>query len=175
MNIFQRIRDRVLDAVGFAIGEAEILGLRYPVRKYSERVDGYLVRGSRQDAAGLAEIKRNWLVTDVVNLCAERDETAMVAAAGMSSLWIQVIDNTAPLRSQVDQFLALMKIVRQDSASQQRWVYVHCEAGQGRTGVFVACYKIAFCGSAVYAALDDAVKHGLKMPDQRDFILGFKA
>jgi len=174
VNIFQRIRDRVLDAVGLAIGQAGMLGLRYPVRKYSQRVDGYLVRGSRQDAAGLAKIKKNWLVTDVVNLCAERDETALVAATGMSSLWIKVVDNTAPLRSQVDQFLALMKIIRYNSRESQRWAYVHCEAGQGRTGLFVACYRVAFCGWSNQDALNEAVKYGLKMPHQRDFILGFK-
>ena len=172
MNIFQRIRDRVLDAVGFAIGEAEMLGLRYPVRKYSERVDGYLVRGSRQDAAGLVDIKQRWLVTYIVNLCAERNELGLVSDARLNSLWLEVIDNTAPAKYQMDQFLSLMKRVRTNGLKEL--VYVHCEAGQGRTGTFVACYLIAFCGWTNQRALDDAEKHGLKMPDQRDFILRFK-
>ncbi len=163
----QAVHDGAMNVGGEAIGLAEMLGLKYPVKAYEAQVSGQLYRGSRLDAAGMASLAKQG-IKGVVNLCAENDaDTQLAQQAGLQPHHIPIIDNTVPKLSQVADFLAFV----QSSAP----VYVHCEAGQGRTGTMVACYRIAVQGWTAEAAIEEAKGFGMKMPDQMAFIRRFAA
>ena len=53
--------------------------------------------------------------------------------------------------------------------------YVHCEAGVGRTGVAVACYRMAVQGWPPDQAIAEGRKYGLQLPGQIHFVEQFGA
>lgn len=149
-----------------AIGYAELVGFRYPVKAYHFKVSDGLTRGSRLDAQGLKDLAAQGF-KGVVNLCREYDDTSTVKAAGLIPLHLLILDNTAPSEDQMKQFLDFAN----DVAHQQ--CYVHCEAGKGRTGVAVACYRMAIQGWSIDDALADGRKFGLQLENQIDFLQKF--
>ena len=52
---------------------------------------------------------------------------------------------------------------------------VHCEAGKARTGVAIACYRMAVAGWSAADALTEAVNFGCSVPGQQAFISTFGA
>jgi protein-tyrosine phosphatase len=89
----------------------------------------------------------------VVNLRGENGsngEEPTVRNAGMKPLNIKVRDMHAPARDQVLQFLAFV------TSPENRPALVHCKAGQGRTGTFVAAYRMAVQGWAPADAIAEA-------------------
>jgi protein tyrosine phosphatase (PTP) superfamily phosphohydrolase (DUF442 family) len=150
---------------GEAVGEAEMLGLRYPVKTYEAQVDSGLYRGSRVDAAQMAALKQQG-IQGVVNLCKENnDDAANAAKLGLAALHIPILDNSAPTIGQMMEFIAF--------AQAHPPTYVHCEAGQGRTGTAVACYRIAVDGWTAAQAIDEAKSYGLSLINQIAFIQKF--
>jgi protein tyrosine phosphatase (PTP) superfamily phosphohydrolase (DUF442 family) len=158
-------KDTFVNAGGAAIGYAEMLGLRYPVKAYSSPLDGALTRGSRLDAAGIQDLQSKGF-KGIVNLCAENNNDAGPAqSVGMHSLHLPIIDNTVPSEANVKSFLDFATNPANEPC------YVHCEAGQGRTGVMSAAYRMAVQGWSPEAALAEAKQFGCAMPDQQQFIL----
>lgn len=150
-----------------AVGVAELAGLRYPVKAYEAQVDGGLYRGSRVDAAGMQALKQQGIV-GIVNLCMENNNDAAPAAQlGLKALHIPILDNSAPSIAQMQQFVAF--------ARANPPTYVHCEAGEGRTGTAVACYRIAVDGWTADAAIAEGQKYGLQLINQINFIRHFEA
>lgn len=166
-NELREVKDDFMNAGGAAIGYAEMMGLRYPVKAYQQPVSSQLTRGSRVDAQGVLDLKQKGF-KGIVNLCAEQhDDQNAAKAAGMGYLNLKIIDNTPPTEDQMKQFL--------DFVGKNQPTYVHCEAGMGRTGVAVACYQMAYQGMSPQQALSEAKAHGCAMPDQQQFILKFGA
>jgi hypothetical protein len=103
-----------------------------------------------------------------VNLCKEMvdGDDALIAQAGltgkMETKHIKIVDNTPPEPDQVGEVMDFLH-----SCAGQ--VYVHCEAGIGRTGVMVACYRMSK-GWSLENALHEAKQFGCSVPDQLSFI-----
>ncbi len=149
-------------AGGEAVGVAELAGFRYPVKPYEAQVDQGLFRGSRLDDAGMAALEAQG-IRGVVNLCLENNDDAPRAAkCGLTALHVPILDNTAPTTAQMDQFVAF--------ARANPPTYVHCEAGKGRTGTAVACYRIAVDGWTADRAIAEARTFGLSLINQIAFI-----
>ena len=162
-----KIRDDLLNAGGASIGYAELIGLRYPVTSYEAQVSGALTRGSRLDAKGIAGLVPAGF-HGIVSFCAENDDdSAPAEAVGLHHLRIPIVDNTPPSEDQVREFLAFVN----DGGNQP--VYCHCEAGKGRTGVMVACYRMAVEGWSADKAIAEAKSMGMAMPDQAKFLEKF--
>lgn len=154
--------------IGMLIGLLEMIGLKYPVKHYQERVSDALWRGSRlRDAAAYQDLKTRGFNL-IVNLCAERDLDSFNAdEVGMKHARIKIIDNTAPRMEQMIDFLSL--VAKQDN----RPVFVHCEAGMGRTGVAVACYRMAVENWTLEQAMEEGKRYGLTIQAQEQFLKRF--
>ena len=156
---------------GKAVGEAEVLvgGPLYPIKAYREQVSPQLWRGSRiDDLAGYARLELDGF-RGIVDLRAERSDCDQQwhddrDVPGLQCLHIPVVDNTAPTVDQVRTFLEWLGDPNHLPA------YVHCEAGVGRTGVFVAAYRVVVQGWSPQAALAEmlavAKRQGSPAPDQ---------
>jgi protein tyrosine phosphatase (PTP) superfamily phosphohydrolase (DUF442 family) len=164
-----RIGNELAVVGGEALGVAELLGLRYGVKPYEAQVSAELYRGARVDARGLAALKAQG-IRGVVSFCLENDDDARPAEAlGLVHRRIPILDNSTPTGEEVRDFLRFVA----EPAHQP--VYCHCEAGKGRTGVMVACYRIAVCSWSAAQALDEARRFGLWLVNQVDFIERFAA
>jgi protein-tyrosine phosphatase len=149
-----------------AVGVLETLGLTYPVSSYEHVVSPSLVRGSRIDKsnqkAGYKKLFEQG-IRSIVDLTLEKvDDPKAVADAGLKFLNIPITDNTAPKIEQMKAFL--------DFVAKQPPCYVHCEAGKGRTGVAVACYRMAVQHWPLEEALAEAKEFGLELANQIDFL-----
>ena len=155
---------------GEAVGVAGLFGLRYPVSSYEFRVSPGLVRGSRiDDPKGYEKLKQQG-IKSLVDLTLEGTKDLTEGRqAGLAVLNVGILDNNAPTTKEMTRFLDFAT----DPKNQP--CYVHCQAGKGRTGVAVACYRMAVEGWPPEKALAEAKAFGLKLPDQVDFILQFGA
>ena len=161
--------DWVKNKIGAAIGWAEDHHLLwYPVKHYMLQVSPDLWRGSRLRSSDYQKLV-SMGIRSVVIFCKENDmDHDPCIKIGLIPYHIPDQDNTVPSIDDINTFLAIMK-------DSKTWpVYCHCEAGLGRTGVFVACYRIAIQGWTNDAALQEAVNIGLVEPDQKDFISKYK-
>jgi hypothetical protein len=150
-----------------AVGVAELAGLRYPVKPYHAQVDAGLYRGSRLDDAGMAALAQMGIKA-VVNLCLENnDDAARAAKYGLKALHVPILDNSTPTIAQMNQFIGF--------ATSNPPTYVHCEAGKGRTGTAVACYRIAVDGWTADRAIAEGESFGLSLINQIAFIRKFAA
>ena len=164
-GFFKHVGQELEVAGGEAVGVAELAGLRYPVKTYEAQVDGGLYRGSRIDEAQMATLKQQG-IRGVVNLCKENNDDAPNAAKlGLASLHVPILDNSVPTIAQMNELIAF--------ATSNAPTYVHCEAGKGRTGTAVACYRIAVDGWSADEAIAEAKSYGLSLVNQIAFIQEF--
>ncbi len=124
---------------------------------YQCAVSTTLQRSSQPDERWIKSLSdptiREHPFRSVVNLRGENgsnSEEPIVQRYGMKPLNIRVRDMHAPTREQIVQFLTFVT----DEANQP--ALVHCKAGQGRTGTFVAAYRMAVEGWSKDDALAEA-------------------
>lgn len=159
--------DWLVNLSGKLVGYAEMIGLKYPVKEYRFQVAEGLWRGSRLDMKAIRDLKEKGFQL-IVNLCAENDNDSKPAAYWkMKAVHIPIMDNQPPQEDQMVQFLNLVLDPKNQPA------YVHCEAGKGRTGVAIACYRVVQDGWSAVDAIAEADKFGLGMPSQEQFISKF--
>ena len=163
------IKNTLINAAGALIGYAEMIGLKYPVKHYKYQVSDVLWRGSRLTNT----IEYNMLamsgIKSIINLCAENDMDSKPAkTAGLKTIHIKIMDNQPPKEYQMIEFLNFVLDQKNQPA------YVHCEAGKGRTGVAVACYRMAAQCWLARDAIKEAKEFGMAMPDQEEFLLKFE-
>jgi protein-tyrosine phosphatase len=156
--------------MGEAIGYAELAGLRYPVRAYSAWVtEPVLMRGSRIDKFEGYQFLASKGFGTIIDLRAEGwgDVGYGAEKAGLSVIRIPIIDNTDPTDEQVNEFLLAVSV-------KTKPIFFHCEAGIGRTGLMAAAYRVRMLKWTPEAALAEAERYGLTLPDQEQFILRLK-
>jgi protein-tyrosine phosphatase len=145
----------------------------YPVTPYTYQVSELTARGERPDPAKLAELAQQQGYRATINLCAEMvaGDLPAIAEAGLAgtlmTTHIPITDMETPTIAQVTELLDLL------SGPGAEPTYVHCEAGKGRTGVAIACYRIAVLGWSAADALREAENFGCSVPDQQAFIEEF--
>jgi hypothetical protein len=178
ISLRRRIREELetfgLDSYG-TLEECRLLRFlsRYPVTAYTYPVSRLVWRGERPNAAKLAELAGGDQVRATINLCAEMPEgdAPAIAAAGLTgklrTTHIPITDMESPT---VDQLTELMDLL---TGPDGALTYLHCEAGRGRTGVAIACYRMAVTGWGVTDALAEAVNFGCIVPGQQAFIREF--
>lgn len=169
-ELWKDLKNGVSTFGGEAVGVAGLFGLRYPVSTYEFRVSPGLVRGSRiDDPKGYEKLKQQG-IKSLIDLTLEGTKDLTEGRkAGLTVLNIGILDNNAPTTKEMKQFLDFATDPKNQPA------YVHCQAGKGRTGVAVACYRMAVEKWPPEKALAEAKAFGLKLPDQVDFILQFGA
>jgi hypothetical protein len=138
----------------------EVQGERFPLRTpFRMRVCEQLWRGSRldgDDAKALSEksLHEALVALDEMGIACLIDlrsepshDGAISRASGVRLERFRVLDESAPSFGQVARFFDVLSDPRNQPA------YLHCQGGMGRTGVMVACLRIAVHGWS----LDEAV------------------
>jgi len=173
----RRAFDRLEDTTLATFGELEVVLpflARYPVRDYTYEVSEAVSRGERPNPSKLVSLVNQGFGA-TINLCQETPEgdAPTIERAGLSGrldpYHAGIIDMTPPSMKQAIELMDLMTAL----ADQGVRAYLHCEAGMGRTGVVVACYRMAIMGWNVEDALHEATNFGCWLGDQQAFIQNF--
>jgi protein tyrosine phosphatase (PTP) superfamily phosphohydrolase (DUF442 family) len=106
------------------------------------KISDSLFRGAQPDVSHLAELKKLG-VTTIVDLRRESAHTRerekiQAESLGMHFISIPVGGFSTPTSAQLAEFFLLVR----ETPFQK--IFVHCEYGEDRTGVFIASYRIAF-------------------------------
>ncbi len=169
-QVAQEVRDGFINVAAEAVGVTELTGLRYPVSHYEFKVSDTFTRGSRiDDPKGYEKLKQQGFKS-IVDLTLEgTNDSKGAPKAGLNTLNVKILDNSAPSTQQMKQMLDFI------SKPENQPAYVHCEAGKGRTGVATACYRMAIEGWSVDKALAEGKAYGLSLPNQTAFVRKFAA
>lgn len=167
-ELLRDVKNAVVTLGAETVGLAGLAGYRYGVSSYEHRVTPQLTRGSRiDDAKGYEKLAASG-VKSLVDLTLEgTDDERLGTAAGLRVLRVGILDNSAPTQAQMKRVLDFV------TAPENQPTYVHCQAGKGRTGVAVACYRMAVQRWPAAEAIAEARQFGLKLSDQVAFLEQF--
>jgi tyrosine-protein phosphatase SIW14 len=140
------------------------------------KINDVLYRGAQPREQGLPELKKLGITT-IVDLRSEDPQKAewerkQAESLGMRFVHIPVGGWDSPTNEQVAQFLSLFR----NDPSQR--IFVHCQFGEDRTGVFVATYRMAIEKLPVEQALKEMYSFGFNgawHPAMKAFIRDFPA
>jgi hypothetical protein len=177
LPLWERILDEVANVGLDSYGDLETVPLlhflsQYPVTAYTYTVSPVLSRGERPSVVKLRDLAAQGFGR-TVNLCAETaaGDTPLIIRAGLAgtlpTVHIPIVDMHNPTVAQVVQLLDLL------TAPGAPPTYLHCEAGRCRTGVMVACFRMAVMGWTESDAFTEAENFGCSVPLQRAFIEQF--
>jgi len=126
------------------------------------KISAHLFRGAQPDFSSLPQLKTLG-VTTIVDLRLEfskiREKERHVAESlGLSFVSIPVGGFSNPSSEQLAQFFWLVR----ETPPQK--IFVHCEYGEDRTGVFIASYRIAFQHWSAKQALSEMYAFGFHNP-----------
>jgi rhodanese/phosphatase family protein len=175
--LWERVLDELADLGLDSYGDLETVPLlhflsQYPVTAYTYPISPVLSRGERPSLAKLRDLAGQGY-RRTVSLCAETKggDTPLITRAGLTgtleTAHVPIVDMHNPTLAQVVQLLDLL------TAPGAPRTYLHCEAGRCRTGVMVACYRMAVMGWDEAAAFTEAENFGCSVPLQRAFIEKF--
>lgn len=150
--------------------------LHIPGIPNSGKINDFLYRGAQPREQGLPELKKLGITT-IVDLRSEDPQKAewerkQTESLGMRFVHIPVGGWDAPTNEQVAQFLSLF------AKDPGQKIFVHCEFGEDRTGVFVATYRMAMEKLPVRQALEEMYSFGFNgawHPAMKAFVRDFPA
>jgi tyrosine-protein phosphatase SIW14 len=142
----------------------------------SGKINEYLYRGAQPKEQGLPELKKLGITT-IVDLRSEDPQKAewerkQAESLGMHFVHIPVGGWDSPTNEQVAQFLGLFG----NEAGQK--IFVHCQFGEDRTGVFIAAYRMAIEKLPAEQALKEMYSfgfNGIWHPTMKAFVRDFPA
>lgn len=139
-----------------------------PVLQVSE----HLFRSPQPDFEDLLRLKEQG-IRSLINLRKEAVESEFFARqCGLSYLHLGVTDWKQPSPEQVQTFIDFV------SQPSNRPALVHCAAGVGRTGTFVACYRISQgmpVADAIRLSNSESPLQGVTMNSiQQEFVKTFR-
>lgn len=122
------------------------------------KVNSFLYRGAQPSLADLSELKKLGITT-IVDLRAEsaytsNRERSEAQSLGIRFVHIPVGGFSTPSSAQLAEFFSLFP------ATPPQTIFVHCEFGQDRTGMFIASYRIAFEHWSADQALNEMLAFG---------------
>lgn len=134
------------------------------------QVDEHVYRGAQPRGQGFARLASLGIKT-VIDLRGESSEQDSVQIAGMRYVRLPWREFKAPTDAQIEAVLALL------NDSSQWPVFVHCRRGADRTGVAIACYRIAHDHWSNRQALAEAKTFGMSSLEvaMQHYILHFGA
>lgn len=145
----------------------------YPELPNFHRVDEHLYRGGQPADGGIARLKSLGIRT-VVDLRGGSSrataEAKEAAASGLRYFSVPMRGLGRPTDEQLKQVLGLMN-------EEDNWpVFVHCKEGSDRTGLVVACRRIASAGWTAERAIREAMDLGMMKIEfaMRSFIRDFE-
>jgi uncharacterized protein (TIGR01244 family) len=145
---------------------------RYEELPRFHRVNDQLYRGAQPKAEGIRKLAALGIKT-IVNLRREDDHTLPEAAAaralGLRYFHVPMRDMSRPTDEQVSRALAII------NSPENQPVFVHCRRGADRTGVVIACYRIAHDGWTRKDATKEAKHYGMSWTQfgMKDYIEDF--
>lgn len=145
---------------------------RYEELPNFHRVNDQLYRGAQPKADDLRKLAAMGIKT-IVNLRREDDHTVQEAAVarslGLRYFNVPMRDMSRPTDEQVSRALAII------NAPENQPVFVHCKRGADRTGVVIACYRIAHDGWTLKQGTKEAKHYGMSWTQfgMKDYIEDF--
>jgi phosphatidylserine/phosphatidylglycerophosphate/cardiolipin synthase-like enzyme len=124
---------------------------------------------SQAGSSAAAGVVRGFLTEHGLYTPAVSDVAEAKQVGAVNALSVPIVDMSSGTKDQMLEFLDFA------TKKENRPAYVHCEAGQGRTGVAVAVYRMAVQGWSADEAVGEYYAHTAGLKEQEQFIREFGA